>query len=86
MLTIVITILIYSSWYDNIINNIYYSSSKIEEIDKIIDTMKKDTLSLHANLELLKQDLTRHYKNTKFLNCKSMGEVVELSLKLVLVH
>jgi predicted transcriptional regulator len=52
----------------------------------LIDTMKKDTLSLHTNLELLKQDLTRHYKNTKFLNCKSMGEVVELSLKLVLVH
>ena len=44
MLTIVITILIYSSWYDNIINNIYYSSSKIEEIDKIIDTMKKDLI------------------------------------------
>jgi hypothetical protein len=44
MLTIVITILFYSSWYDNIINNIYYSSSKIEEIDKIIDTMKKDLI------------------------------------------
>ena len=44
MLTIVITILIYSSWYDNIVNNIYYSSSKIEEIDKIIDTMKKDLI------------------------------------------
>jgi hypothetical protein len=44
MLTIVITILFYSSWYDNIINNKYYSSSKIEEIDKITDTMKKDLI------------------------------------------
>jgi Txe/YoeB family toxin of Txe-Axe toxin-antitoxin module len=52
----------------------------------LIDTMKKDTLSIHDNLESLKQDLSKHYKNAKFLNCKSMGEVVELSLKLVLVH
>ena len=33
MLTVAITILIYSSWYDNVVNNKYYSSSKIEEID-----------------------------------------------------
>jgi hypothetical protein len=44
MVTIVITILIYTSWYDNVVNNKYYSSSKIEEIDKIIDTMKKDLI------------------------------------------
>ena len=44
MLTAAITILIYSSWYDNVVNNKYYSSSKIEEIDKIIDTMKKDLI------------------------------------------
>jgi len=52
----------------------------------LIDTMKKDTLSIRDNLESLKQDLARHYTNDNFLNCKSMGEVVELSLKLVLVH
>ncbi|MFY7909518.1 MAG: hypothetical protein ACOVO2_08200, partial [Emticicia sp.] len=52
----------------------------------LIETMKKDTLSLPENLESLKKDLARHYQNTNFLNCKSMGEVVELSLKLVLIH
>jgi hypothetical protein len=52
----------------------------------LIETMKKDTLSLPENLESLKQDLARHYKNNNFLTCKSMGEVVELSLKLVLTH
>ena len=52
----------------------------------LIDTMKKDTISIHQNLESLKQDLAIHYKNANFLNCKSMGEVVELSLKQVLVH
>jgi hypothetical protein len=52
----------------------------------LIETMKKDTLSLPENLESLKQDLARHYKNNSFLTCKSMGEVVELSLKLVLTH
>jgi hypothetical protein len=44
MVTIILTILFYTSWYDNVVNNKYYSSSKIEEIDKIIDTMKKDLI------------------------------------------
>lgn len=52
----------------------------------LIETMKKDTISLPDNLESLKQDLARHYKNQGFLVCKSMGEVVELSLKQVLIH
>jgi hypothetical protein len=52
----------------------------------LIETMKKDNLSLPENLESLKLDLSKHYHNQDFLKCRSMGEVVELSLKLVLVH
>lgn len=52
----------------------------------LIDTMKKDTLSLPDNLEKLKIDLSKHYHNGDFVKCKSMGEVVELSLRLVLAH
>ncbi len=50
----------------------------------LIETMKKDVISLPENLDALKLDLARHYKNDNFLQCKSMGEVVELSLKLLL--
>lgn len=44
MLTVILTILFYSSWYDDVIKTKYSPSSKIEEIDKIIDTMKKDLI------------------------------------------
>ncbi len=53
-------------------------------IHDLIETMKKDTISLPENLSALKLDLARHYRNEGFLICKSMGEVVELSLKLLL--
>lgn len=52
----------------------------------LIETMKKDTISLPENLESLKNDLAKHYNKPAFIDCKSMGEVVELSLKLVLIH
>lgn len=44
ILTIILTILFYSSWYDDLIKNKYSSSSKNEEIDKIINTMEKDLI------------------------------------------
>jgi len=55
-------------------------------LQDIIETMKKDNLSLPENLESLKNDLSRHYHNKDFLACNNMGEVVELSLNLVLGH
>ncbi|WP_435354084.1 hypothetical protein [Emticicia sp. SJ17W-69] len=55
-------------------------------IHDLIETMKKDTLSLPENLDSLRKELARHYNNNLFLDCQNMGEVVELSLKLVLVH
>lgn len=44
MLTVILTILFYSSWYDDVIKTKYSPSSKNEEIDKIINTMKKDLI------------------------------------------
>lgn len=49
----------------------------------LLEVMKKDELSLPENLAQLKKELSQHYKNPQFLVCKSMGEVVELSLKMV---
>ena len=51
----------------------------------LIETMKKDPICLPENLIQLKNDLSKHYNNPKFLECQSMGEVVELSLKLLFV-
>lgn len=49
----------------------------------LLEAMKRDTLSLPDNLDQLKRELTQHYKNSQFLSCKNMGEVVELSLRIV---
>ncbi len=52
----------------------------------LIEIMKKDKIYLEENLELLKEDLASHYKNSNFLACQNMGDVLELSLKLVSIH
>jgi hypothetical protein len=52
----------------------------------LIETMKKDKIYLEENLQNLKKDLALHYKNSQFLTCLNMGEVLELSLKLVSIH
>jgi hypothetical protein len=52
----------------------------------LIETMKKDTLSIPPNFELLKSELAKFHQNEAFLKCHSMGEVVELNLNLVLSH
>lgn len=49
----------------------------------LIDAMIKDKISLVKNVEQLKAEMTRYYDNKKFLSCKNMGEVLKLSLKLV---
>jgi hypothetical protein len=52
----------------------------------LIEIMKKDKIYLDENLESLKKDLALHYKNANFLNCANMGDVLELSLKMVAIH
>ena len=64
------------------------SRMKAEKIrmHDLLEAMKKDVLSLPQNLEELKIDLANHFENKDFLNCQTMGELVELNLNLVLVH
>jgi hypothetical protein len=52
----------------------------------LLEAMKKELLTLPQNLLSLKNDLAKHYNNNDFLKCENMGEVVELSLKLVSQH
>jgi hypothetical protein len=61
---------------------------KVEKarIQDLMKVMMEDNISLPKNLEQLKRELTLHYDNNRFLECKSMGEIVMRSLELVSVH
>ncbi|MFN8357238.1 MAG: hypothetical protein U0Y10_22470 [Spirosomataceae bacterium] len=60
--------------------------SEGRRIKDLIDTMSKDHVSSDENTLHLKHDLAKWYKNDRFLKCDSMGEIVRLSLELILVH
>ena len=50
------------------------------EIEDLLKTMENDTISTKENIESLKKDLARHYKNAKFLSCTNMGQILRESL------
>jgi len=50
----------------------------------ITDIMAEDTISTPENTASLRKELATHYNNPDFLQCPTMGEVVKLSLRLVL--
>jgi hypothetical protein len=58
--------------------------SSPKEIEDILVSMESDTISTPENTESLKNDLARHYKFNDFYRCKNMGQVLRLSLNLVL--
>lgn len=55
-------------------------------INDLLEAMKKDTLTIPENFELLKTELAKYHRNEDFLKCNSTGEVVELNLNLILNH
>jgi hypothetical protein len=54
------------------------------EIEDILESMERDVISLPENIESLKKDLSKHYKNEAFLKCNNMGEILRMSLEQVL--
>lgn len=54
------------------------------QIRDIVHVMSKDTIAPQENIDQLKQELALHYKNNEFLKCKSMGEIVRISLKILI--
>lgn len=58
-------------------------SSKAEITD-LLKSMEQDILSKPENIFSLKHELAHHYKNTAFLQCKNMGQLLRLSLMQVL--
>jgi len=51
---------------------------------QLLDAMSKDIISKKEYVVSLGKDLAAHYKEEKFLVCKSMGELVKMSLSMVL--
>ncbi len=60
-----------------------YKASK-EKVNELLAAMSSDNISTPKNVKSLAKDLSVHYKNDKFLNCKNMGELVRTSLETVL--
>ncbi|WP_207435815.1 hypothetical protein [Sabulibacter ruber] len=52
----------------------------------LIDCMRKDTISTQEKVEQLRHELALHHKNEEFRQCKSMGDIVRLQLKLMVRH
>ncbi|OHX67961.1 hypothetical protein [Flammeovirga pacifica] len=50
----------------------------------ILKTMRKDIIAPHQNVEMLRDELSNHYKNSRFLKCENMGEIVTESIEHVL--
>jgi hypothetical protein len=51
---------------------------------RLLEAMCSDTISLPEKVNVLKNDLSGHYSHPAFLKCKNMGEIVQLSLDLLL--
>ncbi|MBY5950326.1 hypothetical protein OU792_12860 [Algoriphagus sp. NF] len=58
-------------------------SSK-QEIESILQAMENDQISPLENIDSLRRELARHYKNQKFMSCQNMGQILRVSLQQVL--
>lgn len=64
-------------------NRMIAEKSKLHDI---IECMKKDKIFLDHNLLKLQNELATHYEHPGFHDCQNMGEMLELSLKMVGQH
>ncbi|WP_297334955.1 hypothetical protein [Algoriphagus sp.] len=55
------------------------------EIEDILSAMEKDEIAPQSNIISLREELSRHYQNGRFLVCKNMGNILRLSLEQVLI-
>jgi hypothetical protein len=50
----------------------------------LIDCMSNDTISTPRHIRRLKQEMTDHHRDQRFMECKNMGEIVKTSLRMLL--
>lgn len=53
-------------------------------IDDLLKAMKSDRLSNPQNISKLKKELAKFYEEEDFLNCNNMGEIVAMSLEMLI--
>ncbi len=54
-----------------------------DRIKMLVEICKKDDISLKANIKLLKAQIYELTKDVKFKKCKTMGEILDLTLDFV---
>lgn len=52
----------------------------------LVDCMRKDTISTPEKVNQLRNALAQHHQNEEFKQCRSMGDIVRLQLKLMVRH
>jgi hypothetical protein len=57
-----------------------------QRLADLLAVMQTDTISTPENTAQLRHELARHHSNDRFRQCRSMGDIVRLSLELMLVH
>ncbi|NVJ85544.1 MAG: hypothetical protein HWE15_04520 [Algoriphagus sp.] len=57
--------------------------SSHREIEGILKAMEGDVIAPSENVDSLRRDLARHYKNQKFMTCQNMGQILRVSLEQV---
>ena len=52
-------------------------------VNQLLEVMLKEDLSTPEKVETLRTELANHYRNNDFMSCESMGELMKLSLNLL---
>ncbi len=60
--------------------------SEGQRVFDLMDVMAKDEIAPEQHVIQLKKELYQHYKDKRFLNCQTMGQLVWTSLELVMRH
>ena len=55
-------------------------------LSALLDAMENDTVSQQEKIVQLRTELAAHYKKEAFLKCNSMGNIMKISLELLLEH
>jgi hypothetical protein len=54
------------------------------QIDYLINVIKKDKISFDDHVDNLKRELSKFHNSSKFLECKNMGEILEVNIHTML--
>jgi len=65
---------------------IYSRIKAATRLHPLLNAMRKDRISFDKNVLSLRKELADHFSNSKYLSCKTMGEIVTLNLENLVSH